>query len=84
MPVKIKTQHDYLLTEVNIELPCDLNDIDYLMRISRGTGKIVALYNEGGLVGVNLEQKSKIRGGVADKVRELVGVADKEINGYHK
>jgi hypothetical protein len=81
MAVKLKTQHDYLLTEVSVELPCELNDLDYLMRTSRGTGKIVALYNEGGLLGVNIEQRTKVRGPIADKVREVVGVETKEING---
>jgi hypothetical protein len=84
MPVKVKTQHDYLLTEFSVDLPCDLNDLDYLMRTSRGTGKIVAVYSEGGLLGINVEQKSKVRVGVADKVREIVGVATQEINGHHK
>lgn len=85
MPVSIKTQHDYLLTEVSVDLPCDLNDLDYLMKTSRGTGKIVAVYSEGGLLGINIEQKTKIRGGgIAHKVRELAGVVDKEINGDHR
>jgi len=86
MAVKIKTQHDYLLTEVSVDLPCDLNALDNLMRISRGTGKIVAVYSEGGLLGINVEQKTKVRAGVSDKVREVVGVESKEINGangYH-
>lgn len=82
MAVRIKTQTDYLLTECSIELPCELNDIDFLLRATRGTGKIVAVYNEGGLLGINVEQKTKIRGAVADKVREVVGVETKELNGH--
>jgi hypothetical protein len=82
MPVSIKTQHDYLLTEVSIDLPCDLNSLDYLMKAVRGTGKIVAVYSEGGLLGVNIEQKTKLRGVAADKVREIAGVADRELNGH--
>jgi hypothetical protein len=81
MPVTIKTQRDYLTTEVSVDLPCDLNDLDYLMRTSRGTGKIVAVYSEGGLLGINIEQKTKVRGPVADEVRKLVGVETKEIEG---
>jgi hypothetical protein len=84
MAIRIKTQNDYLLTEVSIDLPCDPNELDYLMRTSRGTGKIVAVYSEGGLLGINVEQKTKIRAGVADKVREIVGVDTREINGHHK
>jgi hypothetical protein len=84
MPIKIMAQRDYLLTEVSIELPCDLGELEDLMKASRGTGKIVALYQQGGTTGINLEQKTKIRDSVADKVRELVGVETKEFNGNEK
>jgi len=84
MSVKVKAQGDYLLTEVSIDLPCDLNDLDYLMRTSHGTGKIVAVYTQGNLSGVNVEQKTRIRGAAADRVRDLVGVQTTEVNGYHK
>jgi len=84
MAIRVKTQRDYLLTEVSIDLPCDLNDLDYLMRTSRATGKIVAQYSEGGLLGINLEQKTKMRDGVSDKVRELIGVTSREFNGSHR
>lgn len=82
MAVRIKTQKDYLLTEVSIELPCTLDELDYLMRTVRGTGKIVAQYSEGGLLGINVEQKTKMREEHARKVRSLIGVEDKEINGH--
>jgi hypothetical protein len=82
MAIEVKSQKDYLLTEVNIKLPCDLNNLDILMRSIRGTGKIVALYNQGGLVGVSVEQKAGIVESVSDQVRELVGVDTKEINGH--
>jgi hypothetical protein len=81
MTVKIKTQNDYLLTEVSLELPCDLREVDTLMRALRATGKVVASYGDGGLYGVNVEQKTKVRESVADKVREIMGVETKEING---
>jgi hypothetical protein len=84
MPIKILAQRDYLLTEVSIELPCDLAELDYLMKTSRGTGKIVALYQQGGTTGINLEQRTKIRDSIADKVRALVGVETKEMNGHEK
>ena len=84
MAIKIKTQTDYLLTEVSIDLPCNLSDLDFLMKASRGSGKIVATYNEGGLLGINIEQRTKVRAAVADKVREVVGVETKEINGHDK
>jgi len=82
MTVKIKSQNDYLVTEVAIELPADLSALDYLMKISRGRGRIVATYNEGGVLGVTIEQRSKVSESVSDQVRELVGVQTKEINGH--
>lgn len=81
MAIKIKSQRDYLLTEVSIQLPCVLSELDYLLKTSRGTGKIVALYSEGGVLGVNVEQKTKIPEAVSDQVRELIGVETREMNG---
>jgi hypothetical protein len=81
MAVKIKTQRDYLVTEVSMELPVDLNALDSLMKVSRATGKIVAVYTDGGVNGVNVEQRAKISAKVAEKVRELVGVETEVING---
>jgi hypothetical protein len=81
MAIKIKTQRDYLVTEVSIELPTDLSALDYLMRTSRGSGRIIALYGEGGVQGVSIEQRSKIPESVSDEVRKLVGVETKEMNG---
>lgn len=80
MAVKIQSQKDYLLTEVCIEMPCDLNALDYLMRSIHATGKIVAQYSAGGLNGVSIEQKTRIRESVSDQVRDLIGVETREIN----
>lgn len=82
MAVRIKTQKDYLVTEVTIELPCALSELDYLLKSSRGTGKIVAVYCDGGVAGVNVEQRTKISETVAQKVRDLVGVETKMMNGH--
>jgi hypothetical protein len=84
MAIRIKTQRDYLLTEVSMELPCDLSDLDLVMRTQRATGKIVAQYSEGGLLGINVEQRTKVREGISDKVREIIGVGTKEFNGDHE
>jgi hypothetical protein len=88
MSVKIRTQCDYLLTEATIEIPRDreerkqtLSQVDELMRESGGTGKVVAMYNKGWLLGINVEQKAKIQEGIADEVRAAVGVESKEFNG---
>ncbi len=82
MAVKIKTQKDYLVTEVSLEPPYDLNDIDYLMRASHGTGKIVAVYSDGGVVGINVEQKTRVPESVSQKVRDTVGVGN--LNGHSR
>jgi hypothetical protein len=81
MAIRIKSQKDYLLTEVCIELPCSLDELDYLMKTSRGSGKIVAVYQQGGIYGINVEQRTRIRESVTQKVRELVGVETEEFNG---
>lgn len=77
MAVKVKTQKDYLVTEVAIELPCDLGSLDYLMKTSRATGKIVAMYCDGGVIGINVEQRSKIPEAATEKVRAIVGIEDR-------
>lgn len=79
MPTKVKTQKDYLLTEVSIELPANLGELDAIMKATKATGKIVALYNHGGLVGVNIEQKTKTTGTESGKVRDLLGVETKSL-----
>jgi hypothetical protein len=84
MTIRIKSQRDYLLTEANVELPCDLVEVHKLMQEAGASGRVVAQYSEGGLLGVHLEQKSHIREGVADQVRKLTGVTSKEINGHYK
>lgn len=85
MTVKIKSQKDYLVTEVTLEAPCNLNEIEALMRASHGTGKITAMYSGGGVVGVSVEQKARIPESVAQKVRDLVGIENQELNnGYHR
>lgn len=84
MAIRIKSQTDYLLTEANIELPCDLAELDYLMKRMKGSGKIVALYQGGGLYGVNIEQKTKIRDNMSDEVRDMIGIMSRELNGDHR
>jgi hypothetical protein len=51
------------------------------MRSSKATGKIVAVYNQGGMLGVNVEQKQHISEKVADEVRKIVGVGTRELEG---
>jgi len=80
MAVTVKKQKDHLLTEVSIALPTDLNSLDTLMRTSKATGKIVAVYNQGGMLGVNIEQKMHISEKVSEEVRKAVGVGTRELD----
>lgn len=81
MPIKIKTQRDYLTTEVTIDAAtADLAELDQLMRLSKSTGKIVAVYSQGGLMNVNLDQKSHIAEKVSEEVRKKVGVNNKDFD----
>jgi hypothetical protein len=77
MAVKIKVQKDYYLTEVTIEPPADLGALDALMKATKGTGKITSLYSQGGPVGVNVEQRTKIPESVAEEIRRLIGIGTK-------
>jgi hypothetical protein len=79
--IKIKSQTDYLVTEVTMEAPCDLGELETLMKKTHGTGKIVGLYCGGGVSGVNLEQRTRVPERVAQKVRDLVGVDTETVDG---
>lgn len=79
MPINIKTQKDCLLTEATLESDTDLNALDQLMRSSKATGKIVAVYNQGGRLGVNIEQKTRVSGSVSQEVRNILGVGTREL-----
>lgn len=79
MPIKVKTQKDYLLTEASIETNVDLSALDALMKSMKATGKIVVVYNQGGILGINVEQKTKASEVKSEKVRDLLGVTTKEL-----
>jgi hypothetical protein len=80
MPINIKSQKDCLTTKVAISLPVDLNALDQLMRVSKATGHIVATYNQGGMLGVNIEQNKTITDKLSGQVREIVGIGTKELD----
>jgi len=79
MPIKIKSQKDCLNTKVAIALPADLNEIDAFMRSSNATGTIVATYNQGGLMGVNMEQNKHMPAKDASSIREILGIGTREL-----
>jgi len=79
MAIKLKVQKDYLLTEASAELPTDLNELDSEMRKTKATGKIVAVYSNGGLLGVNIEQKTRATEEESNKMRKAVGVSNRDL-----
>lgn len=80
MPIRIKSQKDCLSTEATLESDTDLNELDQLMKASKATGKIVAVYNQGGRLGVNVEQKTRVSGSASEEVRKIVGVRTRELD----
>jgi hypothetical protein len=79
MTVELKIQKDYLLTEGSAKLPTDLNEWAEKMKKTKATGKIVAVFSDGGLTGVNIEQKTRATEAEATKMRVTVGVKDENI-----
>lgn len=79
MAISIKSQKDVLVTEATLESDTDLNSLDQLMRSSKATGKIVAVYNQGGRLGVNIEQRSRMSEKVSEEVRNIVGIGTREL-----
>jgi hypothetical protein len=79
MAIKIKVQRDYLRTEATIELPAHVADVDELLRATKTNGKLVILYNEGHIQGINIEQNTKLTGDKSAEVRAIVDVADKKL-----
>jgi len=79
MSVKAKVQKDYLMTEMSIELPADVARIHELLTATETSGKMVVLYNEGHIQGINVEQKTKMSEPQSNKVRELLAVSDAEV-----
>jgi hypothetical protein len=83
LPIKIKSQKDYLTTEAAIEVPLKSQDdfaaLDRIMRSSKATGKIVAVYNQGGLMNLNIDQKTYVSEKISEDVRKIVGVGTREL-----
>jgi hypothetical protein len=79
MAVKIKVQKDYLLTEASIELPAQVSQIDEILKASKSNGKMIVLYNEGCVQGINIEQRSKLSEPQSAKVREILKIDDVDL-----
>ena len=75
MGLRIKTQTDYLVTEVTFEPPVDLREVQEHIRGTKSNAKITSLYNSGGVLGISVEQKTRITDtDTATLVRELLGI----------
>ena len=79
MAIKLKIQKDYLLTEASVELPANFNELDAEMRKMKATGKIVAVYSDVGLLGVNVEQKSRATEKESEQMRTIMGVKSENL-----
>lgn len=80
MPVKIKVQKDYYLTEVSVALPTTVSEVDQLLKATKTNGRMVVLYNGGAVQGINVEQRTKVPDTKkSEEVRDALGIAQKEL-----
>lgn len=80
MPVKIKVQKDYYLTEVSVALPTTVSEVDQLLKATKTNGRMVVLYNGGAVQGINVEQRTKVPDTEkSDGIRDALGIVQKEI-----
>lgn len=70
--IKVKTQRDFLLTESVFE--GSPKEIDDELKGMETTGKMTIQYNEGGILGITVEQKKKLTESESNQVREMLGV----------
>ena len=79
MAIKIKVQRDYLLTEATIELAADVSQVDEILKASKTSGKMIVLYNNGFIQGINVEQRTKLSDAKAEKIRDMLKIEDAEL-----
>jgi hypothetical protein len=79
MAVKIKVQKDYFRTEASIELPADVAQVHEILRTTKTNGKMVVLYYEGFVQGINIEQNTKIPEHKSEEVRAILEIGDKNL-----
>ena len=77
MAFGIKIQKDYYLTEVSVELPADISQVDEVLRATKTNGKMIVLYNQGFVNGINVEQRTKISDDAASKIRPILDIGEK-------
>ena len=76
MAINIKVQRDYLKTEVSVDPKVSVSEVDELLKATKTNGKLVVLYNEGHVQGINVEQNTRLSEPKSVKVRELLAVND--------
>ena len=79
MAIKIKVQKDYYRTEVSIDLPSNVSELDEVLRATKTNGKMVVLYNQGVIQGINVEQNTKIAESATAQIKDLLGIGEKII-----
>lgn len=76
MAIKIKVQRDNYQTEVTIELPADVSQVDEILKATKTNGKMVVLYNGGAVQAINVEQRTKINEAKAAQIRKILEIDD--------
>jgi len=78
MAIRVKSQKSYYVTEFNVELPMNCGELHDVLKAIKSTGKTVVQYNDGNVLGINVEQREKVPAGeVDDQIRDLLGLGTK-------
>ena len=76
MAIKIKAQRDYLKTETTVDLPANVAEVDEILKATKTNGKMVVLYNQGCVQGINVEQNAKIGETKSTEIRKFLEIGD--------
>lgn len=79
MTIKIKVQKDIFRTEVSVDPSASVAQVDELLKATKTNGKLVVLYNQGFVQGINVEQNSKVSDLASSEVRKILGIEDKSL-----
>ena len=79
MAVRAKVQKDYFTTEVSMDLPADPGEIDSVLRATKTTGKMVVLYYDGHIQGINVEQNTKLSEAKSAEIRRNLHINTLEV-----
>lgn len=79
MTVKIRAQANYYETEVSLEPTVDVGQIHELLKSTKTSGKLVILYNNGFIQGINVQQRERLSEAIDAKVKGVLGLAEKKL-----